>query len=284
MADVYKAFDLSNEFGEVAVKILRATGSTDTLQVSFERERRALGRLSHPAIVPLLDSGVDDGDGHPFLVFPWIEGRLQRELAARGAMVWEDWWHSFGREILQALEVAHRDDVQHRDLKPANVLIDPEGRPRVIDFGIAKIYRRLAPEATVDAASAPFTPPEPVAESPGMTRDTHAWAALTVFAISGHDPYAVPPEDPYQRLRAACDAASARLPIGVAAIVERCLSSERDRRPQNAMVLAADLEASLEQDRRQAARRQAQGTPAVHVIVRRGLIDALESELEMFSA
>ena len=127
-ADVFKAFDLSNEFGEVAVKVLRATGSTDTLQVSFERERQALGRLSHPAIVPLLDSGVDDGESHPFLVFPWIEGRLQRELASRGTMAWEDWWHSFGREILQALEVAHRNDVQHRDLKPANVLIDPEGR------------------------------------------------------------------------------------------------------------------------------------------------------------
>lgn len=284
MADVFKAYDLRNEHGEVAVKVLRPTATGDSGSLSFKAERRALERLSHPTIVPLLDSGEDEGSGRPFLVFPWIEGRLQEELLARGAMAWEDWWQTFGHPILQALEIAHRNDVQHRDLKPANVLIGEDGAPRVIDFGIAKIYSRIAPDATLDAASAPFTPREPVSESPGMTRDTHAWAALTVFAVAGHDAYGAGPEDPYERLAGALAAARASLPSGVAEIVGRALSEEPDRRPENAMVLAADLDASLETERRREARREAQGAPAVPVVVRQGLFDALEADLEMFSA
>jgi serine/threonine protein kinase len=157
MADVYKAYDLRNEFGEVAVKLLRPVRPDDDV-MRFKKERSALMQLDDPAIVPLLDSGEDDETGRYFLVFPWYERRLQEELALRGAIGWEDWWTEFGRAILGALETAHRAEIQHRDLKPANVMLDERGQPLVIDLGIAKIYSRLVPESTVDAASAPFTP------------------------------------------------------------------------------------------------------------------------------
>jgi serine/threonine protein kinase len=281
MADVYKAYDLQNEFGEVAVKVLRPTHAAED-SLRFEKERAALMRLDDPTIVPLLASGEDDGIGHYFLVFPWIPRRLQEELADRGAMAWEDWWDDLGQPILRAIEVAHRANVQHRDLKPANVLLDEKGRARVIDFGIAKIYARLAPEGTVDAASAPFTPPEPVSESPAMTRDTHAWAALTVFAVSGHDPY-VAGQNPYKLLEQAAVAAAPRLPIGVREIVRRALGAEREQRPANAMVLAADLDAALERERRRESRVAAEGASAVPVIVRSGLLNLLETDLEMYS-
>jgi serine/threonine protein kinase len=281
MADVYKAYDLQNEHGEVAVKVLRPINAAED-SLRFIKERAALMRLTDPTIVPLLDSGEDDGAGHYFLVFPWIPRRLQEELADKGPMTWEDWWETFGKQILRAIEVAHRGEVQHRDLKPANVLLEADGQPRVIDFGIAKIYARLAPEGTVDAASPPFTPPEPVSESPAMTRDTHAWAALTVFAVSGIDPYA-PGGAPYKLLAEATAAAIPRLPGGVRAIVERALGGDRDHRPANAMVLAADLDAALELERRRQARLAAEGATAVPVIVRTGLLDLLEGDLEMYS-
>jgi AAA domain/Protein kinase domain len=281
MADVYKAYDLRNEHGEVAVKVLRPIHAAED-SLRFGKERDALMRLDDPTIVPLLDSGEDDGTGHYFLVFPWIPRRLQEELADRGPMAWEDWWDAFGKPILRAIEVAHRGEVQHRDLKPANVLLDADGHPRVIDFGIAKIYARLAPEGTVDAASPPFTPPEPVSESPAMTRDTHAWAALTVFAVSGIDPYA-PGGAPYKLLEQATAAAIPRLPAGVREIVQRALGSNRDNRPANAMVLAADLDAALERERGRQARLAAEGATAVPIIVRSGLLDLLEADLEMYS-
>ena len=87
-------------------------------------------------------------------------------------MTWEDWGEQLGLPVLGALEEAHRKEVEPRDLKPANVLLGADGRPKVIDFGIAKLYGLISPEGTVDAASAPFTPPEPVAQSPPMTRLT----------------------------------------------------------------------------------------------------------------
>jgi eukaryotic-like serine/threonine-protein kinase len=127
-------------------------------------------------------------------------------------------------------------------------MLNEDGQPLVIDLGIAKIYSRLVPEGTVAAASAPFTPPELVGESPAMTRDTHAWAALTVFAVSGHDPYAA--GKPYELLDNARDAARPKLPAAVAEIVERCLDGDGHRRPANGMVLAADVDAALERERR----------------------------------
>jgi hypothetical protein len=281
MADVYKAYDLQNEFGEVAVKLLRPTRASED-EMRFNKEREALMRLSDPTIVPLLDSGEDDGAGHYYLVFPWMPRRLQEELAERGAMAWEDWWDTFGGPILHAIEVAHRAEIQHRDLKPANVLLDESGKPQVIDFGIAKIYARLAPEGTVDAASAPFTPPEPVSESPAMTRDTHAWAALTVFALSGHDPY-VAGKDPYKLLEDAAVAATPRVPLGVRDIIRRALGADRDGRPTNGMVLAAEIQAALERERRRQVTVAADEAVAVPVIVRKTLFDLLEADLEMYS-
>ncbi len=279
MAQVFKAFDTHDEHGQVAVKLLPSAGPDRHL--NYKRERQALARLRHAAVVPLLDSGDDPNGGRPFLVFPWYERRLQECLSDHGPMEWRDWWERFGSPILGALEEAHRKEVEHRDLKPANIMLDADGRPRVIDFGIAKLYDLIAPEGTVDAASAPFTPPEPVAQSPRMTRDTHAWAALSVFALSGLDPYGA---EPYPQLEEARRAARAALPQPVRPIIDACLSTDSSRRPRNAMVLSANLEVALERARRTGAQQSAASAPVVPVLVRRGLRDRLESDLGLFAA
>jgi serine/threonine protein kinase len=164
-------------------------------------------------------------------------------------MDWTSWWDGFGDPILGALETAHQQEIEHRDLEPANIMLDVDNRPKVIDFGIAKLYRMLSPEGTVDAASAPFTPPEPAAESPPMTRDTHAWGALTAFAVSGLDPYDSHVE-PYAQLENARLRARAALPVAIRSIIDDCLSTTTNVRPRNAMVLAARLDAAFEQTRR----------------------------------
>ena len=249
MADVYKAYDTGGVHGEVAVKLL-PRGADDRRRWSFERERKALERLQHPHVVPLLDGGVDSDGDRPFLVFPWLERRLQDEMSDRGPIAWKKWWTLFGGPILGALDAAHQLEIHHRDLKPSNVLLDSAGSPKVIDFGISKIVGQLHPEVTVDGASSPFTPPELVQDSPSMTRDTHAWAALTVFAVSGIDPYPAGPFDPWEELERARQLALADLPPSVRPIIERCLSPDPVIRPQTAGVLAADVERAVEKERR----------------------------------
>jgi superfamily I DNA and/or RNA helicase len=283
MAEVYKAYDTRGVHGEVAVKLL-PIGADDRRRRSFERERKALERLQHPYVVPLLDGGVDPEDDRPFLVFPWLDRRLQDEVADRGPIPWTTWWKEFGGPILSALDAAHQLDIHHRDLKPANILLDSDGSPRVIDFGISKIVGQLYPQATVDGASSPFTPPELVQDSPAMTRDTHAWAALTVFAVSGVDPYPAWPSDPWEELERARQLALAALPPSIRPIVERCLSRDPKIRPQTGGVLVADVERAVERERRIAADSEAEANPPVPVVIRDGASGGLEDELDIYSA
>jgi serine/threonine protein kinase len=119
---------------EVAIKLLTLGGDTQALAASLS-EARAVSRLSHPNIVPVFEA--DEHQGQPYLVFEYVEGptlaqslRKQpvREAAEAVALM---------LGVLDALEAAHEQGVVHRDLKPSNVLLGTDGRPRVMDFGIA---------------------------------------------------------------------------------------------------------------------------------------------------
>ena len=283
MADVYKAYDGNGVHGEVAVKVLPASADEYQLR-SFNREREALERLLHPSVIPLLDSGVDPDSSEPYLVFPWLERRLQDEMAERGEMPWIDWWQRFGQPILDGLAAAHEIPIQHRDLKPANIMLDAGGRPQIIDFGIAKIYSEIRPEATVDGASSPFTPRELVSDSPGMTRDTHAWAALTVFAVSGVNPYPPGPFDPWNLLERARQRALPDLPVPLRSVVDRCLSVDSSLRPVTAGVLATEVKLALERERRAGVATAAKRSSAVSVVLRDSLSASLEDKLDLYSA
>ena len=266
----------------MAIKVLRS-GSDLYYKEALARELAALQRLKHDHVIPLLGSGSEPKTGQPYLVFPWFARRLQDEMAAAGPMAWSVWWARFGRPILEALEAAHQLHLQHRDLKPANVLIDGDGRPVLIDFGISKIYVGLPPEVTVDAASSPFTPPELVHDSPEMTRDTHAWAALTVFALSGVDPYPAGHSDPWERLELARQGAVPALPPPVRSVVDRCLSKDPSARPRNASVLVSELAVALEQHWRRLAKTRADSLPAVPIVLRDSVKTSLGDELDLYS-
>jgi serine/threonine protein kinase len=121
----------------VAIKVLRAGGLAGQEDVDrFLREARSLAQVKHPGIVTLHDTGQTD-DGTCYLVEEFIQGRtLAAQLAAgrcdcrRAAALVAD--------IADALDGAHRHGIIHRDIKPSNVLIDLDGRPHVMDFGLAK--------------------------------------------------------------------------------------------------------------------------------------------------
>ena len=121
----------------VAIKILRADLATADLVRRFRSERQILADLQHPNIARLLDGGTTE-DGRPFLVMEYVEGEPidrycdSRRLDVRSRL-------ELFRKICGAVHSAHRNLVVHRDLKPANVLVDTEGEPRLLDFGIAKL-------------------------------------------------------------------------------------------------------------------------------------------------
>jgi serine/threonine protein kinase len=132
-ATVWLAFDPRLE-REVAVKLMHP-GADASTTTQWLQEARSVSRLHHPHIVP-----VFEGDMHeqqPYLVFEYVPGRtLTAHLRARGALPAREAVEMMVG-VLDALELAHEAGVVHRDLKPSNILVDGQGRARVMDFGIA---------------------------------------------------------------------------------------------------------------------------------------------------
>ena len=144
MADVYLAHDLRHD-RKVALKVLRAELAAVIGAERFLREIRTTANLQHPHILGLLDSG--ESDGRLWYAMPFVDGeslrdRLDRErqLPIRDAI-------RIAREVLDALDYAHRHDVIHRDIKPENILLH-DGRALVADFGIALAAGSAAPRMT----------------------------------------------------------------------------------------------------------------------------------------
>nr|WP_305119054.1 serine/threonine-protein kinase [Tahibacter harae] len=122
---------------QVALKLLR-TGLRDPAeQARFRRERRILARLEHPAIARLIDGGFT-AEGVPWFALEYVEGEpITRWCDARRLDV--NARLRLFCQVCEAVEAAHRALIVHRDIKPANILVDTQGRPRLLDFGIAKL-------------------------------------------------------------------------------------------------------------------------------------------------
>ncbi|HMS05865.1 MAG TPA: protein kinase [Burkholderiaceae bacterium] len=131
---VYAAFD-PHLHREVALKALHLVGDQTEAATAMLHEARAVSRLSHPAIVPVFDAGEEGGQ--PYLVFEYVPGQtLAARLHITGSLPAER-AVALLLPILEALAYTHEHQVVHRDLKPTNILIDTQGRARVMDFGIA---------------------------------------------------------------------------------------------------------------------------------------------------
>jgi eukaryotic-like serine/threonine-protein kinase len=136
MSSVYRAFDPTLE-RLVAIKMLHRDISSDPDQLErFRREARAVAQLNHPHVVTVIDAGEDDGA--PYIVFEYVEGETLKERIRRLGRLPIDEAVAYAIEIGRALECAHAHKLVHRDVKPQNVLIDPDGRAKVTDFGIAR--------------------------------------------------------------------------------------------------------------------------------------------------
>ncbi len=138
MATVFKAYDTRLE-REVAVKVIRvdqfAPAVLERILKRFEREAKALAKLTHPNIVHVNDYG--EQDGIPYLVMDYLPGGTLKERLGK-PMPWQEATRLL-IPVARALDFAHRQGLVHRDVKPSNILITADGDPLLTDFGIAKI-------------------------------------------------------------------------------------------------------------------------------------------------
>ena len=148
MGDVYLAHDLTLE-RDVAIKLLPADGRDhDDSRGQLLREAQAAAALDHPNICHVHEVG-QTADGRAFIVMQYVEGETLSAVLRRGPLPVRDAL-ALGAHIAEALAVAHRRGIVHRDLKPQNVMVTPSGRPKLLDFGLAKLVQS-AP-ATLEAS------------------------------------------------------------------------------------------------------------------------------------
>ena len=175
-AVVWLAFDPRLE-REVAIKLMTVEQGTDpSTMTGWLQEARSVSRLTHPGIVPLFEA--DAHNQQPYLVFEYVEGQtLSTVLSKRGALPTAE-AVALALEMLEALMVAHAAGVIHRDLKPSNVMINPAGRARIMDFGIAAQAQVATGSEAADSISG-----TPGYLSPEAAKGLPPTALMDVFAV-----------------------------------------------------------------------------------------------------
>ncbi|MDQ3483937.1 MAG: protein kinase, partial [Actinomycetota bacterium] len=249
MATVYEATDLRLD-RLVAIKVMPdALADNEEFSQRFVREARAAARLAHPNVVAVFDQGDDHGT--LFLAMEYVAGRLtlrdvvrdQAPLpAARALALFE--------EILKAIAAAHESGIIHRDVKPENVLIDPRGRVKVADFGLARaISSTTTATATggVLMGTVAYLAPELVTEGRSDARsDVYALGVLLYELLTGAKPHHgdSPIQVAYKHVHENVPRPS-RLVDGIPpyldTFIARATSRERDLRPADAHVMLQQL-------------------------------------------
>jgi serine/threonine protein kinase/tetratricopeptide (TPR) repeat protein len=193
-----------------ALKLIRSGFATEEMVRRFRRERQILAALEHPNIARLIDGG-STGDGLPFLVMEHVDGVALHEYVSRHAPSVAERLRLF-LAICSAVEYAHQRLVLHRDLKPGNVIVQPDGVPKLLDFGVAKIVDDAAATAAGDlrTVAVPFTPeyasPEQLEGRPATTAtDLYALGVLLYELLTGAHPFGAGESTPVDLLRAIRD-------------------------------------------------------------------------------
>ncbi len=231
-ATVWKAIDRETQ-QPVAVKCFKMEDEIEHWQIlRFEQETAALGKLDHPGIVKLIDSGQDD-DGNIWLAMNWIDGPNLRAVLKSGPVARERiilWL----RQIGEAIAEAHASNVLHRDLKPENILIEHMGLDReqavVVDFGAATLTHEPDGQTSMHLGSFDYMPPERVLGRSFPSGDVYGLAAIAFELLTGvkYAGVAAASANEMKRLLAALpDAAAELLALGLAYSPEERMSNIR---------------------------------------------------------
>ncbi len=259
MGTVYEA-EQQNPRRIVALKILHPFLGTSEALVRFRREAAFLAHLDHPNIARVYEADEDDASGLAYLSLELInDASTITEFCSRSNLPVEDRIELF-RSVCSAVAYAHQKGVLHRDLKPNNILVDGQGRPRVIDFGIARAFdtdlatqlhtsgqgllgtlRYMAPEL-FDSGSA----------IPDVQADVYALGVVLYEILSGEYPYDLGDANAFELPKIIRD--DHRIPLArwgpslsgdLASIVDQALATDPNRRYATVTDLSRDLERYL---------------------------------------
>jgi serine/threonine-protein kinase len=190
MGDVFEALDRVAG-SKVAVKVLRAEYLADeSMRRRFRREGAVLKALDHPAIVRLLELGIED-DGLVFLVTEYVEGETLAERLSQGPLTAAE-VDPLVDALCDGLGAAHRHGVLHGDLKPANVIWPARGAPRIVDFGASKILGLDRLTATGEVSGTPaYMAPEVLTGKADVDQriDVYGLGVLLYEALSAKRPF-----------------------------------------------------------------------------------------------
>ncbi len=263
MGEVYRALDTKLD-REIALKVLPADMDHDSSRLErFEREAKAVAALKHPNIVTI--HSVEEVDGIHFLTMELVEGRRLSSLLPKGGFPLERIF-DIAIPLADAVSSAHARGITHRDLKPDNIMIDDEGRLRVLDFGLAKLQDPSDPgestlALTVDAVTeegkilgtVAYMSPEQAEGKPIDSRsDIFSLGTVLYEMVTGVLPFqgdtgistigAILKDDP-----ATVTELNLALPRHLGRIIRRCLAKQPGRRYQTAIDLRNDLEGLKEE-------------------------------------
>ncbi|MGH2951110.1 MAG: protein kinase domain-containing protein [Solirubrobacterales bacterium] len=251
MSTVYLARDETLERW-VAAKVLHREISDQPDQIErFRREARAVAQVSHPNVVAVIDAGEDGG--RPYIVFEYVEGETLKQRIDDAGRLPLDEAAAYAIEVGRGLAAAHARKLVHRDVKPQNVLIDPEGRAKVTEFGIARSLESDGLTATgrVLGTTDYVSPEQAMGREVDSRSDIYSLGVVVWEMLVGEPPFKAE-----TLVGVAMKHVNDRMPdvqrrrrevsSALAAVVERATEKEPKKRYPEMGAMLTDLEGALE--------------------------------------
>jgi len=229
----------------VAIKLFSPELARPEAQQRFFQEARVVGQLSHTSIIALHDMGIDETSQTPYLVMEFIDGTGLDRLLEKG-MIPVSRACAFAGDVAAALAIAHRRGVIHGDVKPGNILVTPENRVKLTDFGMARLSRRDSSGSPLLGTPAYWCPEQIMGKLQDARSDIFSLGVVIYEMVTGQLPFGA------DSLQAICQRVLSSTPVPASQlnpslpralddVIASCLAKDPAARCDSAEALAESL-------------------------------------------